>query len=120
MTRPAIDAGLMLPVATQAPAHLETGRAIDPLHGDHISVADAAVNPGADMHHVREIDMVRQAVDPDPGERLLPVPVSHQFLYFRRFRGNVEVAGTAVSYRGDAGETGNRSVAVTVEAWNAV
>lgn len=101
---PAIDAGLMLPVTTQAPAHLETGRASDPLHCGHLAVTGAAVYPGADMHHVRKIDMVRQAVDPDPGDRLLPVPISHQFLDFRRFRGDVEMAGPTVSQRRYAGQ----------------
>lgn len=110
----------MRAVAVQAPAHLEAGCARDPLHGGHSAVTVAAVDAGADMHHVREIDMVRQAVDPDPGDGFLPVPITRQLLYFWGFRGNVEVTGTAVRHRGDAGEPRVCDLAVTVSAVDAV
>ena len=120
MTGPAIDAGLMLPMAPQAPSHLETGRTADPLHCRHIAVTGGTVDPGADMHYVREIDMVRQAVDPDPGDRLVPVPVSHQLLDFRSFGGNIQVAGTTVRYGRDAGYLRLISIAMAIEARDAV
>ena len=120
MAGPAIDACLMLPVTIQAPAHLETGRAGDPLHGGHLAVAAAAVDLGAYMHHVRKIDMVRQAVDLDPFNRLLPVPVFHQFLDFRSIRGDVQVARTAIRQGRDTGDGRLGGIVVTVEARDAV
>src|SRR6185369_2769222 len=102
MTGPAIDAGLVLAVTSQAPSHLETGCAGDPLHGRHFAVTGGTGDSGTDMHHVREIDMVRQAVDPDPLNRLLLVPVGHQLLDSLGLRGDIEMAGPALRHRRDA------------------
>ena len=120
MTRPAIDTGLVLPVTVQAPPHLEIDGPGDPFHGGHLAVAGGADKSGAEMHHVREIDVVRQAVDPDPGDRLPFVPVRHQFLDFRSVRGDEQMAGPAVRHRRDAGDRRLRGVAVTEEARDAV
>src|SRR5208283_5717931 len=88
MTRPAIDTGLMLPVTVQAPAHLDLDGPGDMCHGGHFAVAGSANQAGADMHHVREINVVRHPVDSHPGDRLLFFPIPGQFLYFRSVPGD--------------------------------
>jgi len=98
MAGPAIDAGLVPTVTPQAPPHLETGYAGDPIHGGHLAVAGAACELGADMHHVRKIDKVRQGVDPDPRDWLPPVPVPHQFPDLRSIGRDELVACPAVSH----------------------
>ena len=120
MTGPAIDTGFMLSVTIQAPPHLETGRAADSFHCGHFAVTCDAVDPGTDMHHVREIDMVRQAVDSGPGNRFPLVPVSRQQPDLRSFRRDVQVAVTALRHRRNAGYRRYISIAVTVEARDAV
>lgn len=119
MTRPAIDAGVLLPVTVHAPAHLEIGGTGDPFHGRNLAVASGADKSGADMHHVREIDVVRHSVDPDPGDRLPFIPILHQLFDFRGVLRDEQVAGPAVRHRGDAGNARLRSMTVTKEARNA-
>src|SRR5512143_232899 len=104
MTRPAIDACLMLAMAVQAPTHLDLDRAGDTLHSCHAAVAVSTGEASANMHHVRKIDEVRHAVDPDPGDRLFIFPVRHQLFYFRGVLSNEQVAGAAISNRGNAGD----------------
>ena len=79
-----------------------------------------AGQPGPDMHHVREVDVVRHPVDPDPGNGLFFVPVCHELFYFRSVLGNEQMTSPAVRYRGDAGNGGFRSVAVAEKAGDAV
>lgn len=120
MTRPAIDTGLMLPVTIQAPAHLDLDGPGDMRHGGHFAVAGGADEAGADMHHVREINVVRRPVDSVPGDRLLFFPILNQFLDFRSVLGDEQVAGPAISHCRDAGNRGPGSVTVTEEARDGV
>jgi hypothetical protein len=120
MTRPAIDNRLMLSMTVQAPAHIDFDRSSDTRHCSHITVAARAEESGANMHHVREIDMVRHMVHPDPGNRFFFSPVHHQLFYFRGVLSNEQVAGPAVRNCGNAGNARLRSIAVTEEARNAV
>ena len=120
MTYPAIDTGLMLTMTVQAPPHLETGGPGDALHGSNCTVTGSAIDFGANVHHVREIDMIRQAVNSDPGDRLPFFLVRHQFFDLRCVRRNELMAGTAVSHCRNAGQRRLRSVAVTEEAMDAV
>jgi hypothetical protein len=67
----------MLSMTVQAPPHLEIGGAGDAFHGGYFSVTGSAENLGPDVHHMREIDMIRQTVNPDPGDWLPFVPERH-------------------------------------------
>jgi|GEM_PF-3330956 len=78
MAGPAVDADLFLLVAVEAPAHLEVRNAGDQVHGGDVAVAGGAVQPCTHMHHVGEIDVVRQGIDPDPGDRLILLSVCLQ------------------------------------------
>ncbi len=120
MACPAIDARLMLPVTVEAPAHFDLLRPGDTRHACHVSVARAAGEAGTDMHHVREINVVRHPVDPDPGDGLFVLPVGHELLDFRSVLGDEQVAGPAISHCRDAGNRGLGSVAVTEETRDGV
>ena len=120
MTRPAIDAGFMLLMTVQAPAHVEFDGPGETRHCRHLAVASGADESGAYVHHVREINMVRHSVDPDPGDRLFFFPVLHQFLDFRGVLGDEKMASPAVRHGRDAGNARLRSVAVTEEARDGV
>jgi hypothetical protein len=120
MARPAIDTCLMLPMATQAPAHVDFDSPGYTRHCSNILVATCAEESGSNMHHVREIDMVRHVVHSDPGNRFFFSPVRHQFFYFRRVLSNEHMAGPAVRDCGNAGDRRPRSITVTEQAWNAV
>jgi len=118
MTRPAIDTCLVLPVTVQAPAHFDLDGPDDLRHGGHFTVAGGASEAGADMHHVREINEVRHPVDPDPGDRLLLVPVTLQLL---NFQAHERMAGLhAGRYCRDSGNGGLVSVAVAEETRDGV
>ena len=120
MTCPAIDTGVMLPVTVQAPAHLDLDGAGDTCHGGHFAVAGGANQAGADMHHMREINVVRHPVDSDPGDWLLFFPIPVKFLYFRSILCDKQVASPAISHCRDAGNRGLGSIAVAEEAWDGV
>src|SRR5512143_1963309 len=120
MTGPAVDACLMPAMAVQAPTHLDLDRAGDTLHSRYAAVAVCAGEASANMHHVREIDVIRNAVDPDPGDRLLFFPVIHQFLDFRGVLSNEQVAGAAVSNRGNAGDSRFWGITMAEEARDSV
>jgi len=72
------------------------------------------------MHHVGEIDMVRNVVDPDPRDWLLFIPVIHQLFDFRGVLGNEQMAGSTVRHSGYAGDRRFWSRAVTVKARDTV
>ena len=110
----------MLPVTSQAPTHLEIGRTADPVHRGHLAVTGAAVNLGADMHHMREINMIWKTIDPDPWNRFAFVPVEHQLHDLRFVRRDELVAGPAVGHRRDAGDRRFCGVSVTIETLDAV
>jgi hypothetical protein len=120
VTRPAIDARIMLPVTVKAPAHFYLTRPGDARHACHVPMALAANTAGADMHHVREIDEVRHPVDPYPGDGLFILPVRHEFLNFRSVLGYEQVTGPAIGDCRDAGNRGLGSGPVTEEAWDSV
>ena len=104
MTGPAIDAGLIVPMTVQTPSHPQAERAGDAFHGRHFAMTGATVNLGAQMHHVREIDMIGQIVDPDPEDRLLLFPVGQQLLDFRSVGRDKEMTGAAIRHRRDTGQ----------------
>src|SRR5512138_2393888 len=120
MACPTIYTGLMLSMTVQAPPHLETGEPGDPAHGGHLAVADRAGKVDVDMNHVREIDMIRQPVDPDPGDWLPLFPVPHQLLDFRSVRGDEQVAGPTVGHGRETGNRRLRRIAMAEEAMDAV
>lgn len=110
----------MLPVTVQAPAHLDLDGPGDTRHGGDFAMAFGADEAGADMHHVREINVVRHPVDSVPGDRLLFFPIPNEFLDLRSVLGDEQVAGPAISHCRDAGNRGLGSVAVTEEARDGV
>jgi len=120
MTRPAINAGLMLLMTFQAPAHFDIYLTGDALHRSDFTVAGVADESRANMHHMREIDMIRHAIDPDPGDRFLIFPVRHQLFDLRRLRCDEQMTGTTVRNRGDTGDPGFQSCAMTVETGDGV
>ena len=120
MTRPAIDARLMLPVTVEAPAHFYLTRPGDTRHACDVPMALAANTADADMHHVREIDEVRHPVDPYPGNGLFILPERHEFLNFRSVLGYEQVTGPAIGNCRDAGNRGLGSGSVTEEARDSV
>ncbi len=79
-------------------------------------MACGADDSGAYMHHVREINVVREAVDPYPGDWLPFIPGNHQFLDFRSVPGDEQMACPTVRHRRDAGNPRLGSVVVTIEA----
>lgn len=110
----------MLPVTVQAPSHLDLDGPGDTLHGGHFAVADSAGEAGADMHHVRKIDVVRHPVDSDPGDQLLLFPILIQFPDFRSVLGDEQVAGPAIGHCRDSGNRGSGSVAVAEKTGDGV
>ena len=72
------------------------------------------------MHHMREINEVQHTVDPDPGDRLFIFPVRHQLFDFRGVLSNEQVAGAAVSNRGNAGDCGFWGITMTEEARDSI
>ena len=120
MTRPAINACLVLPVTSQAPAHFDFTRPFDTRHRSDVPVAITADSSSANMHHMREVDKIRNPIDPDPWNRFFILPVGHELFYFRRILSNKEVAGPAISNCRYAGNRRLRSIAVTKEARDAV
>ncbi len=120
MARPAIGARLILLVAAETPAHPDLDRPRDARHGRDVAVAVGTDAAGPDVHHVREIDMVRHPIDPDPGDRLLVFPVRHKLLDFRRILRNEQMAGPAVGNSGNAGGRGLGRCAVAKKTRNAV
>ena len=120
MTRPAIGAGFMLFMTAQAPAHFYLLLPGDARHACHVPVALTARAAGADMNHVREINMVRHMVDPDPGDWFLFIPIRHQFFDLRSILSDPQMAGPAVGHGGDAGDGRLRSGTVTEEAGDGV
>src|SRR5574337_157052 len=120
MTRPAIDARLMLSVTVQAPPHLDLDFPGNARHAGNVSMTGTACESSAYMHHVRKIDVVRHPVDPDPGDRFFVVPVHHELLYFRFVPRDEQMAGPAVRHRGDTGDGRLRGVSVAKEARDAV
>jgi len=120
MTRPAIDARFMLPVAVKAPAHFYLTRPGDARHACHIPMAGGTGEAGADMHHVREIDEVRHPVDPDPRDRLFILPVGHELFDLRGVLGYEQVASPAIGNCRDAGNRRLGSGAMTEQARDSV
>ena len=120
MASPAVDARLLPAMAVQTPPHPETVRTGDAFHRRYIAMTGATVDFAAKMHHMREINMIREIVDPDPGDRFLLLPVGQQLLDFRSVGGDEEVAGPAIRHRREAGERRFRRVRVAVEAVHAV
>lgn len=72
------------------------------------------------MHHVREINMVRHVVDPDPGDGFFFIPKHHELFDFGGVLSNEQVAGAAVRNCGNAGDRGLRGITMTEEARNSV
>jgi len=120
MAGPAIDAGLMLAMAVQAPSHFDFDAPGNPFHGGNVAVTRAAVLAGPYMHHVREIDEVWHAIDPDPGDRLFIFPIGHKLFDFRRVLSNKQVTCTAVRNRGNAGNRGRWGIAMAEKTRNAI
>ena len=120
MTGPAIDACLMPAMTVQAPTHLDLDRAGDTLHSCHVAMAVCAGEASANMHHMREIDEVRHAVNPDPGDGFFFIPIHHKLFDLRGVLSNEQVAGAAVSNRGNAGDCGLWGIAMTEEARDSV
>jgi hypothetical protein len=107
-------------MAVQTPTHLDLDRAGYTLHSCHAAVAVCAGEAGADMHHVREINVIRHVVNSDPGDRLLFFPVIHQFFDFRSVLSNEQVASTAVRNCGNTRDRGLWGITMTEEARNRV
>ncbi len=110
----------MLPMAVQAPPHFERDRPCDSIHGRHLAVAGGTLKVGMNMHHVGKVDVIRQPVDPDPGYRLLFIPIPRKFPDFRSIRGNEQMTGPTGCHRRDTGDRRLRGETVTEEALDAV
>ena len=68
-------------VATDTPAHRKgLVDLLDHCHFLDLSMAGRTVDFGSDVPQVRKMDVVRDLVDPNPGNRLLPLPVAPNVL----------------------------------------
>src|SRR6185437_13684922 len=57
-------------VTAHAPAHVQRGVLIDPIHLLDLAMAGLAGHAGIDVARVREVDVFGKLVNPDPGNRL--------------------------------------------------
>ena len=83
MTREAIGRGIILPVTVNAVSHLQVSDLLDYLHAAHITVARGAVNAGAYVGFMEELNVVGEAVDSFPLNRVSVIevrPKEFQFL----------------------------------------
>src|SRR5690606_853201 len=79
----AVDARLPLLVAVDAPPHPQRLRKLDLRHLLDGAVTVLTRDPGVHVHHVREPNVLRKIVDPDPGDRDLRLRILHQLLQLR-------------------------------------
>ena len=83
MTREAIGRGVILPVTVNAVSHLQVSDLLDHLHAAHVTVARGAVNAGAYVGFMEELNVVGEAVDSFPLNRVSVIevrPKEFQFL----------------------------------------
>ena len=66
-------------MAVQTPSHFDFYAPGNPFHCGNVAVTGSAVESGPYMHHMRKIDEVRHALDPDPRDRLFIFPIVHKF-----------------------------------------
>ena len=118
MTHGAIVARLRLAVATDTRSHGVLDRLLGDRHRSHIAVAVGALDLGADVRGVPELDVCSafEAVHPLPGHLTFPVPILDQQLYTRSFVGDPLVAQHALVDRRDRRRGTYVSSAVAVDA----
>jgi hypothetical protein len=103
MTGPTVNTCSVVPMAIQAPPHLETGYPPHTLHGRDIPMTDLARHLRIDMHLVREIDMIGKIMNLDPGDRFLFLPVPHELFDFFLVPAHNEMAILTGLHIGDTG-----------------
>ena len=95
MTGPAVDAGFVFAMTAETPAHLQADGAFYTIHCCYIVMTHGTVQLRTNVHHVREIDVLRELVDPNPLNGLFVLDGIHQFDDFRTIRGYEHMAGLA-------------------------
>jgi hypothetical protein len=94
----AIGRGLALLVTTEAPAHCEWCRLNRGIHPRDVTVTSPALDACHDVPFVCEADEVRQVMHAEPGDRLLPFPISQQLHDLGLLRSDRQMAlGTALN-----------------------
>jgi hypothetical protein len=75
VTREAIGRGVILPVTVNAVSHLQVSDLLHHLHATHVTVARGTVNAGAYVGFVEELNVVGEAVDSFPLNRVAVIEV---------------------------------------------
>ena len=75
VTREAIGRGVILPVTVNAVSHLQVSDLLDHLHAAHVTVAGGTVNTGAYVGFMEELNVVGEAVDSFPLNRVAVIEV---------------------------------------------
>ena len=108
VTREAVCRGVILPVAIHTVPHLQVSDLLHHLHTADVTVARGAVNAGAYVGFVEELDVVRNAVDSFPLDGLIILKViSEKFKLlalgkYELFVTQILVAEDALFHRGYA------------------
>jgi hypothetical protein len=111
----AIGRSFALLVTAEAPAHREWCCLNRGVHPRDVTVTNPALDAGSDVPFVREADEVRQVMHAEPGDRLLPFPVSQQLHDLGLLRSDRQMAlGTALNRR-NAGHRAAAGVRVAKE-----
>jgi hypothetical protein len=99
--KPAVELGFPLSMTVYTKSHLEVNwdQSVIFLH---VPVAGYAINPVPDMGLMAKFDMVRNVIDPDPGDRGLCVKVPSFLHDFRVLRNDIRVTKEAQTHRRDA------------------
>ena len=125
VTREAVRRGVILPVAVHAIPHLQVSHLLHHLHTADVTVARGAVNAGAYVGFVEELDVVGNAVDSFPLDGLIILKViSEKFKFFalgkyELFVTQVFVAEDALFHGGYASRATGVDGAVTEHALDA-
>ena len=82
MTREAIGRGIILPVTVNAVSHLQVSDLLDYLHAAHVTVAGGTVNAGAYVGFMEELNVVGEAVDSFPLNRVAVIEVRPEEFQF--------------------------------------
>src|SRR5262249_37492431 len=109
----------VLPVAGDAPAHLERRILVHDLHGLDRPVTVLALDPGPDVPLVVELDVRRELVDLDPRHLLAALEVAGELDDLRPVGARQLVAAHAGADRRKVGDRRLVGAVVTVEAVHA-
>jgi hypothetical protein len=98
--KPAVELGLLLPVAVHTETHLKINRD-QTIILFNIPMACQAIDPVPDMGLMIKFDMIRDIIDSHPGDRGLGIIIFPFFHNFRVLRNDVLMAEEAQTHGGD-------------------